>query len=62
MISREGQTLTSHKDKVAEFVDFYNGLLATFEDRDITIDLDALGVPSHELSPLDAPSQMRRCW
>jgi hypothetical protein len=45
MISREGQTLTSHEDKVAEFADFYNGLLGTFKNRDITIHLDALGGP-----------------
>jgi hypothetical protein len=45
VISREGQTLTSHEDKATEFADFYNGLLGTFVDRDITIDLDVLGVP-----------------
>jgi hypothetical protein len=62
VISREGYTLTSHEDKAAEFADFYNGLLGTFEDREITIDLDALGVPSHALAPLDAPFSEEEVW
>jgi hypothetical protein len=55
VISREGQTLTSHDDKAAEFADFYNGLLGTHENREVTIDLEALEVPSHELANLYAP-------
>jgi hypothetical protein len=55
VISREGQTLSSHEDKEAKFADFYNGLLGTFEDREVTIDLNALGIPSHELAQLDTP-------
>jgi hypothetical protein len=53
--SREGQTLTSHEDKATEFTDFYNGLLGSVEDKDTTIDLEALGVPSHALAHLDTP-------
>jgi hypothetical protein len=34
VISREGQTLTSHEDKAAEFAEFYEGLLGTQENRD----------------------------
>jgi hypothetical protein len=62
VVSREGQTLSSHEDKEAEFADFYNGLLGTFENREVTIDLDALGLPSHELVQLDAPFSMEEVW
>jgi hypothetical protein len=53
--SRDGQILTSHEDKAAEFSDFYEGLLGTHENRDVTIDLHALTVPSYELAQLDVP-------
>jgi hypothetical protein len=62
VISREGQTLTSHDDKVAEFANFYNGLLGTHENREVTIDLEALGVPSPELANLDAPFSEEEVW
>jgi hypothetical protein len=41
--------------KTAEFADFYEGLLGTHVNRDVTIDLDALEVPSYDLAQLDAP-------
>jgi hypothetical protein len=62
VISREGQTLTSHDDNAAEFADFYNGMLGTHENREATIDLEALGVPSHELANLDAPFSEDEVW
>jgi hypothetical protein len=62
VISREGQTLTSHEDKAAEFAEFYEGLLGTQENRDVTINLDALGVPSFELAQLDAPFSEDEVW
>jgi hypothetical protein len=62
VISREGQTLTAHEDKATEFSDFYERLLGTHENRYITIDLEALGVPSFELSQLDAPFSEEEVW
>jgi hypothetical protein len=62
VISREGQTLTSHDDKAAEFANFYNGLLGTHENREVTIDLEALGVPSPEIANLDAPFLEEEVW
>jgi hypothetical protein len=62
VISREGQTLTSHDDKAAEFANFYNGLLGTHENREVTIDLEALGVPSPEIANLDAPFSEEEVW
>jgi hypothetical protein len=50
VISSEGHILTSHVDKEAEFTEFYERLLGTREVREVTIDLDALKVPSFELS------------
>jgi hypothetical protein len=62
VISSEGHTLTSHADKEAEFTDFYERLLGTHEDREVTIDLDALEVHSFELSQLDAPFSEEEVW
>jgi hypothetical protein len=60
--SRDGQILTSHEDKAAEFSDFYEGLLGTHENRDVTIDLHALAVPSYELAQLDVPFSEEEVW
>jgi hypothetical protein len=60
--AREGQILTAHEDKAAEFEDFYNGLLVSHESREVTIDLDALGVPSYELAQLEAPFSEEEVW
>jgi hypothetical protein len=62
VISREGQTLTSHEDKAGEFTEFYEGLLGTHENRDVTINLDALEVPAFELAQLDAPFSEEEVW
>jgi hypothetical protein len=37
-------------------------LLGTFENREVDIHLDALGVPSHELTQLDAPFSEEEVW
>jgi hypothetical protein len=58
--AREGQILTTHEDKAAEFEDFCNGLLDSHESREVTIDLDALGVLSYELAQLEAPFSRRK--
>jgi hypothetical protein len=60
--AREEQILTAHEDKAAEFEDFYNGLLGSHESREVTIDLDALGVPSYELAQLEAPFSEEEVW
>ena len=50
----DGRTLTSPDAKAAQFFCFYSGLLGSYEVRDTTIDLDALGMPSIDLAALDA--------
>jgi hypothetical protein len=62
LTSREGQTLTSHEDMVAELDDFYSGLLGSYESREVTIDLEALGVLSHDLAQLEAPFSEDEVW
>jgi hypothetical protein len=62
IMSSDGQTLTSHEDKAAAFFDFYSGLLGSAHIRDTTVDLDALGVTSHELVALDAPFSEDEVW
>jgi hypothetical protein len=51
-----------HDDKAAAFDDFYISLLGFQEDRDTTIDLDALGVPSYDLAALDVPFSEEEVW
>ena len=48
-------TLTSHAEKAACVDRFYTNLIGKCVDRDRVIDLEALGLPSFELSELDAP-------
>ena len=48
-------TLTSHVEKAACVDRFYTNLIGKCVDRDRVIDLEALGLPSFELSELDAP-------
>jgi hypothetical protein len=62
LTSREGQILTAHEDNAVEFEDFYNGLPDSHVSREVTIDLDALGVPSYELAQLEAPFSEEEVW
>jgi hypothetical protein len=54
--------LSSHIDKAAAVDQFFSNLIGTNMDRDWTIDLDALGLPSHDLSELDAPFSEEEVW
>jgi hypothetical protein len=45
----------SHEDKARTVDDFYNKLLGTIVDRAHSIDLQALGMLSHDLADLDVP-------
>jgi hypothetical protein len=51
--------LSSHIDKAAAVDQFFSNLIGTNVDRDWTIDLDALGLPSHDLSVLPF---LRKRW
>jgi hypothetical protein len=62
VVTNDGLVLTSHDDKAGAFDEFYNSLLGFQEDRDTTIDLDALGVPSYDLAALDVPFSKEEVW
>jgi hypothetical protein len=53
LVSGSG-TYTDH-DEVKVVDDFYHKLLGSRVDRSITVDLDYLGLPTHDLADLDAP-------
>jgi hypothetical protein len=53
---------TSHEDKSRAVDDFYIKLLGTTTDRAHSIDLQALGMPSHDLPDLDAPFSEKEVW
>jgi hypothetical protein len=60
---REGDvTLTGHDEKAATVDHFFFNLIGTNVDRDRIIDIDALDIPSHELSELDAPFSEKEVW
>jgi hypothetical protein len=59
--SEDGQIWTAHEGKAAAFFNFY-GLLGTAEVRDVTVDLEALGMPSYDLDALDAPVSEEEVW
>jgi hypothetical protein len=58
----DGQVLTAHEKKAAEFDYFYNNLLGSHVERDTTIDLDALGMPYDDLASSNAPFSEEEVW
>lgn len=58
----DGQILTSHSDKEKVVFDFYNNLLGAVLDRNRTVDLEALGMPTHDLQTLDIPITVEEVW
>jgi hypothetical protein len=57
----EGRLLTTHEDKAGAFFEFYEGLLGFAEGREAMMDLNALGVPTHDLNALYVPFSMKKC-
>jgi hypothetical protein len=63
LVSEEGGMIcTSHEDKAALVDGFYGGLLGSCLIREHTIDLSALGVPTHDLSAFDSPFSEKEVW
>lgn len=62
MLISEDQVLTSHEDKPTEIFMFYDKLLGTAEQRDISINLDNLELNQHDLSNLDLPFIEKEVW
>jgi hypothetical protein len=53
---------TSHEEKANLVDEFYANLLGTNVDRENSIDLQALGLPSHDLAALEAPFSEKEVW
>jgi hypothetical protein len=58
----DGQVYTDHEKKAEIIDDFYSNLLGQNAARENTINLAALGIPSHDLSELDAPFSEEEVW
>lgn len=56
------QILTSHEEKAACVDQFYTNLLGNSTDRERTIELEALGIPSFDLTDLEAPISEQEVW
>jgi hypothetical protein len=54
--------LTSHEDKAAAVDDFFFNLIGTSQDRDQTVDLEALNLSHHDLAELEAPCSEDEVW
>jgi hypothetical protein len=55
LTTEDGQVLVDHEDKEDNIFNFYNNLLGQALDRDVTINLDALDIPRHDLAGLEVP-------
>jgi effector-binding domain-containing protein len=49
------QAATSHEEKAETLQKIYEGLIGTREQRDQTIDLDAIEIQQHDLHMLESP-------
>jgi hypothetical protein len=58
----DSMVCTSHEDKARIVDDFYIKLLGRIADRAHSIDLQALGMSSHDLADLDAPFSEKEVW
>ena len=60
---KEGDNiLTTHEEKAAAIFDFYSNLIGKESDRNRTINLDTLDVPSYDLEALDVPFFEEEVW
>jgi hypothetical protein len=61
-LESDGQVVTGHQDKANVMLEFFDRLIGTREQRDQTIDLEALGVHHHDLHMLDSPISEEEVW
>lgn len=61
-LTTEDRIATSHDDKAEVLLDFYSDLIGSREQRERTIDLDALGIQRHNLDTLDASISEEGAW
>jgi hypothetical protein len=56
------QAATSHEEKAEMLQNFYEGLIGTREQRDQTIDLEAVEIQQHDLHMLESPISEEEVW
>jgi hypothetical protein len=56
------QAATSHEEKAEMLQNFYEGLIGTREQRDQTIDLEAIRIQQHDLHSLESPISEEEVW
>ena len=62
LVSDDGLVLTKHEEKEKIVNEFYYNLLGVSVDRDSTINLEEVNIPSHDLAELDAPFSEEEIW
>jgi hypothetical protein len=62
MLVSDGVVYPSHEDKAKLVEDFYDSLLGTTWVREHSIDLQALGIPTHNLAVLDSHFSEKEVW
>src|SRR6185312_13027939 len=58
----EGLILTKHEEKEQEIFCFYSNLIGSSMDREATINLEELNMPSFDLTDLEAPFTEEEVW
>jgi hypothetical protein len=61
-LTSQGEVFTSHEDKANFVQEFYGSLLCSRLNREHSIDLQALGIPTHDLTALDLPFFEEEAW
>jgi hypothetical protein len=62
LISDDGLVLTKHEEKERNVNEFYYNLLGVSVDRDSTINLEEVNIPSHDLAELYVPFSEEEIW
>jgi lambda repressor-like predicted transcriptional regulator len=58
----DGTTMTSHEDKAQVLLNCFSNLISRREQRNTTINLEALGMQQQDLHLLDAPFSQEEVW
>jgi hypothetical protein len=62
LTSDDGQVLTSHEEKEDNILSFCSRLLGEVQERQVTVNLEELDIPHHDLAGLDAPFSEEEVW
>lgn len=58
----DNQVFTGHNEKAILMDQFYSNLLGVSIDRDCSVNLEAVGVPTFDLAALDLPFLEKEVW